>query len=78
MKQSFDQFDRVLKWTATVVLIAGALVNSLGYYPLGPIMLTVGGAIWLWVSIRWREPSMIVTNTAMVVAGVSGLVYNLV
>lgn len=70
--------DSVLKWTATVVLILGSLVNGLGYYPWGPLILTVGGAIWLLVAVRWREPSMIVTNAVMFAAGTGGLLFNLI
>ena len=69
--------DSMLKWTATVVLILGSLVNGLGYYPWGPLILTVGGAIWLLVAVRWREPSMIVTNAVMFAAGTGGLLFNL-
>ena len=72
------QLDSVLKWTATVVLILGSLVNGLGYYPWGPLILTVGGAIWLLVAVRWREPSMIVTNAVMFAAGTGGLLFTLV
>lgn len=71
------QLDSVLKWTATVVLILGSLVNGLGYYPWGPLILTVGGAIWLLVAVRWREPSMIVTNAVMFAAGTGGLLFTL-
>jgi hypothetical protein len=64
-----------LKWIATVILIAGTAINSLGYYPEGPIILAVGGVIWLVVSIRWREASLIVTNGVMLATGLSGLAY---
>jgi hypothetical protein len=64
-----------LKWLATVILIIGTAVNSLGYYPLGPVILAVGGILWLVVSIRWREPSLIVTNLVMTVTGLAGLCY---
>ena len=69
-----------LKWTATAILIVGTAVNSLGYYPAGPLILVVGGLLWLIVSIRWREPSLIVVNTVMSATGIAGLVlkyYNL-
>jgi hypothetical protein len=70
--------DKALKWTATVILIVGSLINGLGYYPLGPLILTAGGAVWLIVACRWREPSMIVTNAVMFVAGAGGLLFNLI
>jgi hypothetical protein len=65
------------KWFATAVLIIGTAINSLGYYPLGPIILAVGGFIWLAVSIAWREPSLIITNAVMSLTGIAGLLYKL-
>ena len=65
------------KWIATVILIVGTGVNSLGYYPLGPIILVGGGFVWLAVSIAWQEPSLIITNGIMSVTGLAGLLYKL-
>ncbi len=65
------------KWIATAILIVGTGVNSLGYYPLGPIILAAGGFIWLAVSIAWREPSLIITNAVMSLTGIAGLLYKL-
>lgn len=67
--------DQYLKWIATVILIIGTAVNSLGYYPAGPLILAMGGAIWLVVSVMWREASLIVTNAVMTVTGLAGLCY---
>ena len=63
------------KWIATVILIIGTGVNSLGYYPLGPIILIIGGFIWLAVSIAWREYSLILTNGVMSLTGIAGLLW---
>jgi len=65
-----------LKWIATAILIAGTAVNSLGYYPAGPLILIVGGIIWLVVSIRWRESSLIVTNGVMLATASLGLAWH--
>ncbi len=72
------KIDQYLKWIATAILIVGTAVNSLGYYPAGPIILTIGGMVWLAVSIMWREPSLIVTNVVMTCTGIIGLCYMLV
>ena len=69
------KIDQYLKWIATAILIIGTAVNSLGYYPIGPLILAVGGIIWLVVSIMWREPSLIVTNAVMTFTGLVGLCY---
>jgi len=63
-----------LKWVATVVLIVGTGLNSFNIYPAGAIALSLGGFMWLIVSIIWKEPAMIVTNTVILVVGVAGLV----
>lgn len=65
--------DWWLKWTATVLLIVGTGVNSLGIYPLGPLILAGGGVLWTIVSIRWREPALITTNVVMLLTGLAGL-----
>jgi hypothetical protein len=65
------------KWAATAILIVGTAVNSLGFYPAGPIILAVGGFVWLAISIKWREPSLIITNAVMSLTGVAGLLYKL-
>lgn len=66
----------LLKYAATAVLLLGATINGFGLYPLGPVMLTIGSAMWLAASIMWKETSLIVTNFAMTVAGLVGLIYN--
>lgn len=68
------RLDQILKWTATAILILGTAVNSLGYYPLGPIILVIGGIVWLIVSVIWKEPALIITNAVMSAVGAGGLV----
>ena len=68
--------DWYLKWVATIILIIGTAVNSAGFYPAGPLLLTLGGVFWLIVSIRWKEMSLIITNSVMLFTGIAGLVWN--
>jgi len=65
-----------MKWTATVILIVATAVNSLGYYPAGPMLLILGGIFWTGVSFLWKETSLIVTNIVMLITGIAGLVYH--
>jgi len=68
------QINNILKWAATVVLIAGAAVNSQKeWFPIGPLMLATGGYIWLIVAIRWKEWSLVATNFVMSTVGLIGL-----
>jgi len=71
-----NKIDQYLKWIATVTLIVGTGINGLGFYPLGPIILALGGIMWLAVSIMWREPSLIVTNGIMTLTGIGTLCYS--
>ena len=57
--------DQILKWVATATLIVGTVINSLGYYPEGPLVLAFGGYIWLAVSIMWKDWALITTNLVM-------------
>jgi hypothetical protein len=66
--------DQILKWIATGILIIGSLVNSLGYYPAGPMILGLGAIVWLIVSIMWKEMSLIVTNLIFAVITLIGLI----
>ena len=64
------------KWAATATLILATAINSLGYYPLGPILYLISGVLWIYVSIVWREPALIVTNVVITTVGAAGLLYN--
>ena len=73
-----NEKDRVWygKWAATVTLIFATAVNSLGFYPLGPILYFISGVLWIYVSVAWREPALIVTNVVITTVGAVGLLYN--
>ncbi len=70
-----DQITIWLEWVGTVILILGTAVNSMGYYPVGPIILCIGGAFWLAVSIRWNKPSLVVVNIVMMLTSIGGMLW---
>jgi hypothetical protein len=53
------------KWCATLILIIGSAVNGWGLYPAGPILLALGGLIWLAVAVQIRDRALITTNAVM-------------
>jgi hypothetical protein len=55
----------IAKWLGTLVLVIGAAVNGLGIYPAGPIIMVLGGIIWLAVAIRIRDSALATTNAVM-------------
>ena len=68
---------KMMKWTATVILILGTAVNGLGFYPLGPLLLVLGGVVWLAVAIKVRDVPLIVTNLVMSLVGLTTVVWRL-
>lgn len=69
------KIDQLLKWVATFILGLGGIINSLGHYPLGPIVLGCGSLVWLIVSIMWKEKSLIVTNSLFLVLTFGTLIF---
>ena len=67
----------ILKWVATITLIVGTAINGLGYYPEGPLVLVLGGVLWLVASIIMKDKPLIVTNTVMSVVGLGTVVFKL-
>ena len=63
-----------VKWAATVAVIFGTSLNSLGLYPYGPMVLVVAGILWLIVSIHWKDKAMIITNGTLTIVSVTGLI----
>ena len=67
--------DQILKWIATFTLIVGTFVNA-GFpnlYPIGPMLLAMGGIIWLIVSVIWKEPALITTNAVLTINEIDGI-----
>lgn len=68
-------YDNMLKWIATTLLIVGTIFLNLGDINIGRILLFVGGIFWLYVSILWKEPALIIANTVMLLSTVLASVY---
>jgi hypothetical protein len=71
------KLDFYLKWTATAFICLGALLISINVYPLGPIVSLTGTALWLVVSIMWRERSLILVNSVVLLIYTVGLISKL-
>jgi hypothetical protein len=62
------------KWIATAVLIVGSAVNGFGLYPLGPILLALGGLIWLAVAVQAKDRALVTTNAVMTAVTATALI----
>ena len=69
--------QNTLKWLGTFTLILGTGINSLGIYPLGPLVMVLGGLIWCIVGIMWKELSLKITNLTLSIVSIVGICYKL-
>lgn len=65
------------KWLATATLILGSGVNGLGYYPAGPVILVLGGVVWLLIAVKIKDWALVTTNAVMSLVSVVTVVYTL-
>ena len=66
--------NSIIKWSATVITLLGAIFTSLNIYPLNVIAFNIGSILWLIFAIRIKENSLIVVNTGLLLVYVLGLV----
>lgn len=66
-----------LGWTATAILIVASAVNGLGLWPWGPMLLILGGLIWMIVAWQRDDRPLIVTNAVMGAVGAVTMIYTL-
>jgi len=63
----------ILKWVATAITLAGALLTSLDIHPLNLYVLNIGTIIWLIWAIRVKETSLIVVDIGLLACYAIGL-----
>ena len=68
-----NTMTNTLKWLGTLTLIVGVGFNSLNIYPLGPLIMCLGGVIWVIVGYMWREYSIIITNLELTLVSLIGM-----
>lgn len=59
-----ENFDWYLKWTASVFILISLATRAAGaeYRALDLAFGSVGVALWLWVSVIWRDRALILLN----------------
>lgn len=66
-------YELVIEWIATVVLIAGVALTALNIYPLNVYVSIAGNFFWLVVALMWRKWSLITIQSVVLVIYVLGL-----
>lgn len=72
------KINSLLKWTATVLTILGALAISYKLDPLNIYLLNAGSVFWIIWSLRIREYSILAVNVVMMLIYAHGLVIRLI
>lgn len=69
-----SQLNSILKWTATVTILIGAVLTSLAIDPLNIYIMNVGTLIWLIWALRIRDNALIVVNAGLLVIYLGGVI----
>lgn len=72
------KINSLLKWTATILTILGALAISYKLDPLNMYLLNAGSVFWIIWSLRIREYSILAVNVVMMGIYAHGLIMRLV
>jgi hypothetical protein len=67
----------IIKWSALIICLAGAICTSMNITPINVYLLNVGALLYLIWSIRVRDVNLIIANAGMLVIYGSGTVYRL-
>ena len=70
-----EHFNWYVKWGATVSILVSVVFRQAGFdWRLWDLAFgTLGTLLWLWVSVMWKDRSLIVLNSAMSIMLASAL-----
>ena len=68
-------FTRLLAWTGTALVLAGAVATSLRIDPLNIYLLNIGSASFLWWAWRIQDRAMIAVNGGLLLIYLVGLFF---
>ena len=67
-----NKVEWLLKWTANLIILAGAFTTSFDIVPLNKYLFLLGSVCWMIVGFIWRQPSLWTMNvivSAIYIAG---------
>lgn len=64
-----ENLDWYAKWAATVFILISVMFRGAGseFRTFDLISGVLGTMMWLWVSIRWKDRSLIILNASMLI-----------
>jgi len=52
------RLEPLLKWLAHGVIVAATLATAFDFTPANKVLFLMGCALWAWVGVIWRQPSL--------------------
>jgi hypothetical protein len=62
-----NKTNNILKWSATVLILIGAVLTSFAIDPANIYFMNIGTLIWLIWALRIRDKALIVVNAGLLV-----------
>lgn len=75
---SARQVDSLLKWSATALTLAGAVLTSLAIDPINVYLLNAGSVLFLIWAVRIRDTALIAVNAGLLTIYAVGTVRALI
>ena len=62
-----ENFNWYVKWAATVFILASVMFRGAGveWREFDLLAGCIGTTLWLWVSVMWKDRSLIILNAVM-------------
>jgi len=64
-----------IKWTACVLALVHVYLIAHDVTPYYKYTGLINAGLWVWLSILWREPSIIMLNTIMILIYLKGMLH---
>lgn len=65
--------DFYVKWSATIMALVHVWLISHDIQPLYKYTGVTQAALWLWLGLLWRQPSVIILNIVMIAVYLKGI-----
>ena len=65
--------DFYIKWIATAVALIHVYLTAHDIMPYYKYTGIIAAGLWLWLGVLWRQPSVIILNTIMVLLYLQGI-----
>jgi hypothetical protein len=76
MSSKYELVDTIIKWTALVITIAGAVCNAYLISPLNIYLGNIGAILYMSWAIRSKDWNIALVNLALLLIYASGLIVN--